>query len=242
MSKKLVIVIPAYNEERNISWVLKQIPRLSNFVVETLVINDGSKDNTASVAAEYGAIVINNKKNTGLGQAIREGLNEALKRKADIIINLDADGQYNPVEIKYLLRAFEIVKGKNIDLVLGTRLQNIEFNFGRMKIIGNKIISLLISFFISRKNIISDTQTGFRAISRDLAVVLIKMLKGKYTYTQEMIIHAKLNKFRIIEIPIHFYARRFGKSRLIKNPFIYLFRIMIICTKTYLQYKFPKYK
>ena len=240
MSQKLIIIIPAYNEERNISWVLKQIPMLSNFVVETLVINDGSEDYTASVAEEYGAIVINNKKNTGLGWAIRKGLNEALKRKADIIINLDADGQYNPVEIKNLLRAFEPVKGENIDLVLGSRLQHIEFNFSRMKVLGNKIISLLISFFISRKNIISDTQTGFRAMSKDLAVILVKRLKGKYTYTQEMIIHAKLNKFRIIEIPIHFYPRRFGRSRLIKNPVIYLFRIIIICIKTFLGYKLFK--
>jgi len=240
MSQKLVIVIPAYNEERNISWVLKQIPRLSNFKVETLVIDDGSEDTTASVAEEYGAIVINNKKNTGLGQAVRKGLNEALKRKADIIITLDADGQYNPVEIKNLLRPFEMPKEINIDLVLGTRLQNIEFNFDRMKILGNKIISLLVSFFISRKNIISDTQTGFRSISKDLAVVLVKRLKGNYTYTQEMIFHAKLNNFRIIEIPIHFYPRRFGRSRLIKNPFIYLFRIMIICVKTFLGYKLFK--
>ncbi|MCK4238608.1 MAG: hypothetical protein KAX33_05755, partial [Candidatus Lokiarchaeota archaeon] len=99
----------------------------------------------------------------------------------------------------------------------------------------------LISLFISRKSIISDTQTGFRAISKDLVEVLVKKLKGKYTYTQEMIIHAQLNNFRIIEVPIHFYQRRSGKSRLIRNPFIYLYKIVIICAKTFLDYKIKRH-
>ncbi|MBA7503261.1 Polyprenol monophosphomannose synthase [subsurface metagenome] len=237
MPKKVIIIIPAYNEERNISWVLKKIPNLPDYIVETIVINDGSEDNTALLAAKHGVIVINNKKNIGLGQTIRKGLVEALKRDADIIVNMDADGQYDPEEIRKLIKPFERVERARIDLVLGARLQNIEFKFGLLKSFGNKIISFLISLFISRKSIISDTQTGFRAISKDLVEVLVKKLKGKYTYTQEMIIHAKLNNFRIIEVPIHFYQRRSGKSRLIRNPFIYLYKIVIICAKTFLDYK-----
>lgn len=237
MPKKVIIIIPAYNEERNISWVLKKIPKLPDYLVETLVINDGSEDNTALLATKHGAIVINNKKNIGLGQTIKKGLRETLKRGADIVIHLDADGQYNPEEIKRLIKPFVKVEREKIDLVLGTRLQNIEFNFGPMKILGNKIISYLISLFISRKSIISDTQTGFRAISKELVEIFVKKLKGKYTYTQEMIIHTKLNNFKIVEVPIHFYQRRFGRSRLIKNPFIYLLRVIIICAKTYLGYK-----
>ena len=242
MPKKVLIIIPAYNEERNISWVLKKIPNLTDYLVETLVINDGSKDNTAFLAEKYGAIVINNKKHIGLGQTIKKGLREALKRGADIVIHLDADGQYNPEEIKRLIKPFEKVDRERIDLVLGTRLHNIEFNFGPMKIFGNKIISYLISLFVSRKSIISDTQTGFRAISKELTEILVKKLKGKYTYTQEMIIHTKLNNYKIIEVPIHFFQRKSGKSRLIRNPFIYLFKIIIICTKTYISYKIFKKK
>jgi glycosyltransferase involved in cell wall biosynthesis len=238
MPKKIVIIIPAYNEERNISWVLSKIPRLPDYIVETLVINDGSVDNTALVAKKLGALVINNKNNIGLGQTIKKGLIEALRREADIIVNLDADGQYDPEEMKNLIKPFEKVNIKKDILVLGTRLQNIEFKFGNMKIIGNKILSMLISFFISRKKVISDTQTGFRANSKDLVRILVKNLSGKYTYTQEMIIHAKLNNFRIIEVPIHFYKRRFGNSRLIKNPFIYLVKISVICFKTYISYRF----
>lgn len=241
MPKKVIIIIPAYNEERNISWVLKKIPNLLDYTFETIVINDGSEDNTALLAAKRGVIVINNNKNIGLGQTIRKGLVEALKRDADIIVNMDADGQYDPEEIKKLIKPFERVERARIDLVLGARLQNIEFKFGLLKSFGNKIISFLISLFISRKSIISDTQTGFRAISKDLVEVLVKKLKGKYTYTQEMIIHAKLNNFRISEVPIHFYQRRSGKSRLIRNPFIYLFKIVIICAKTYLDYNIKRH-
>ncbi len=241
MPKKVIIIIPAYNEAGSISWVLKKIPKLPYFIVETLVINDGSEDTTAFLVEKHGAIVINNNKNIGLGQTLRKGLVEALKRDADIIVNMDADGQYDPEEIRKLIKPFERVERARIDLVLGARLQNIEFKFGFLKSFGNKIISFLISLFISRKSIISDTQTGFRAISKDLVEVLVKKLKGKYTYTQEMIIHAKLNNFRIIEVPIHFYQRRSGKSRLIRNPFIYLFKIVIICAKTYLDYKIKRY-
>ncbi|MCK4238939.1 MAG: glycosyltransferase family 2 protein, partial [Candidatus Lokiarchaeota archaeon] len=117
MPKKVIIIIPAYNEERNISWVLKKIPKLPNFIVETLVINDGSEDTTAFLVEKHGAIVINNNKNIGLGQTIRKGLVEALKRDADIIVNMDADGQYDPEEIRKLIKPFERVERARIDLV-----------------------------------------------------------------------------------------------------------------------------
>jgi len=102
---------------------------------------------------------------------------------------------------------------------------------------GNKVMSLALSILLCIS--ISDGQTGFHGISRDLGLAF--RLRGEYTYTQEMIIQAKLNNFRIIEVPIHFYQRRSGKSRLIRNPFIYLFKIVIICAKTYLDYKIKRH-
>lgn len=240
MKKKLIVLIPAYNEEKNISWVLKRIPKIENYLVEILVINDGSKDNTAQVAEQSGAIVINHIKNLGLGRVIQKGLFEAMKRNADIIVTLDSDGQYDPIEIPNLIREFEKHGESPKILVLGARLQNIDFDFNSIKKLGNKLISYLVSFFISKRRVISDTQTGFRVISRELGTILVRFLRGKYTYTQEMIILAKLNDYKIIEIPIRFHQRRTGESRLIKNPFIYLIKIVLICARAYISFKLTK--
>ncbi len=240
MKFKIFVIIPAFNEEKTISWVLERVPKIDNYEIKTMVIDDGSTDRTAKIAEHHGAIVIQNEKNLGLGQTMLKGLEEALEREADIIISLDADGQYDPFEIPKMLKGFEYYKKQGVDLILGTRLRNIEFRFNSLNKLGNILISKLVSFFISRATPISDTQAGFRVVSKELAQILVKKMRGKYTYTQEMIIHAKFNNYNIAEVPIHFYQRRGGESRLVKNPMIYLLKVIVICAKTYLNYKITR--
>ena len=95
---KLIVIIPAYNEERTIKEVISKIPRVNKRISQTevIVVDDGSKDKTKEEAKEAGAIVVSHIGNKGVGVAFRTGIEEALKRKADVIVNIDGDGQFNP--------------------------------------------------------------------------------------------------------------------------------------------------
>ena len=118
---KLIVTIPAYNEENTIDKVIREIPRQIDGIdtVEVLVINDGSTDNTIAVAKDAGADhIITLKENQGLAFAFRTGLEEALKRGADIIVNTDADFQYNQQQIPDLVKP---VLEHKADIVLGSR-------------------------------------------------------------------------------------------------------------------------
>ncbi|WP_461866576.1 glycosyltransferase family 2 protein, partial [Thermococcus sp.] len=141
---KLIITIPAYNEEKTISNVIKEIKMLKpeDFEgkiedIKIVVVNDGSKDNTVKVAKESGAdIIVSFKRNRGLARAFRQGIETALEMGADIIVNIDADGQYNPKEIPKLVKP--ILEGK-ADIVLGSRFKGWIEYMPMQKRIGNKI-------------------------------------------------------------------------------------------------------
>jgi len=154
MQKKLIIVIPAYNEEKSILKVINSIPFVEGFNQEIIVINDGSTDNTYLEAKKTDAIVISNKENLGLGSTFKIGLQAALDRVADIIVNIDADGQYDSNHIPILVRTLEI---GNLDLVLGNRfLDDRELGKNFIKRLGNKNISIFNSKILLRqKEIVS---------------------------------------------------------------------------------------
>ena len=121
---KLVVIIPAYNEQETIAQVIKETPRKINGIkqVEIIVINDGSTDKTAEKAKQAGADeIINFKENRGLANAFKVGLEKAVEENADIIVNIDADLQYNPKEIPKLIQP--ILK-QQTDIVLGNRQIN----------------------------------------------------------------------------------------------------------------------
>ena len=209
---KLIITIPAYNEENSIDKVIKEIPReipgIEN--IQILVIDDGSLDNTPSVAIQAGANkILTHKYNMGLAKTFRDGLNEALQMGADIIVNTDADFQYNGTEIPKLIAP--IVEGR-ADIVLGDRQIDQLDHMPRGNLWGNKLATQVVRL-VTRLPI-NDAQTGFRAFSRDAALRM--NLTGDYTYTQETIIQAANKNLRIEQIPVEF-RRRVGKSRLISS-------------------------
>jgi len=213
---KLIVMIPAYNEEKSIRDVIEEIPRKIKGVdlVEILVINDGSVDNTLEEVKRAGADrVIIHKRNLGLGISFRDGLEEALNMGADIIVNTDADFQYNGGEIPLLIDP--ILKG-SADIVIGDRQIDTLDHMPSGKVIGNKLATWVTRFVTGLP--IRDAQTGFRAFSRDAA---LKMnLTGNYTYVQETLIQAANKNLEVVQIPIEF-RRRSGKSRLISNLFSY---------------------
>ncbi|HID43257.1 MAG TPA: glycosyltransferase [Archaeoglobaceae archaeon] len=205
---KIIVMVPAYNR------------------VDVLVIDDGSTDRTAEEAKKAGADhIISNKKNIGLAQTFKKGVDAAIELGADIIVNIDADGQYNPNEIPKLVKP--IIEGR-ADFVLGDRqidsLDHMPFG----KKIGNKIATWVTRFASGYP--VRDAQTGFRAFSREAA---LKMnLLGDYTYVQETIIQAVNNGMRVEQVPVEF-RRREGQSRLISSIWNYAGRAGLTIIRTY---------
>jgi len=213
---KLVITIPAYNEEHTLKKVIEEIPRSIPGIedVKVLVISDGSTDCTINVALQAGADkILSHKHNMGLAQTFRDGLNEALEMGADIIVNTDADFQYNGTEIPRLIAP--ILAG-TADIVLGDRQIDLLDHMPYGNLWGNKLATLVTRWATGLP--IKDAQTGFRAFTRDAALRM--NLTGEYTYTQETLIQAANKKLKIEQIPVEF-RRRGGKSRLISNIFGY---------------------
>jgi glycosyltransferase involved in cell wall biosynthesis len=230
-SLRLVIIIPAFNEEVTIGEVIRQIPRNVTEDVKVLVIDDGSTDNTADKARRAGADkTVSFIRNRGLAIAFKKGLAVAIEMGADIIVNIDADGQYDPQEIAALVKP--VVEGE-ADIVLGSRFKGwIEYMPKRNRL-GNALATQVTSFLSGLR--ISDAQTGFRALSREAALRL--NIISNYTYTQEMIIQAAQKGLTIIEIPCAFRARPKGESRLISNIFSYARRAGLTTLMTYRDYK-----
>lgn len=223
---RTIAIIPAYNEESTIGDVIKGT---SQFVDDILVINDGSTDHTIDVARNAGAIIIDNIVNRGLGKTIKRGYAEAIKHGADIIVQIDADGQYDPKEIPKLIQP--IIDNK-ADLVLGSRLENLKYEMPWLKKQGNKAFTWLLRRLTGAD--IKDGQTGFRATRKEVFETL--EIQGDFTYTQEMIVKVSKEGWRIANVPVNFYQRSIGESRLMSGPFSYAWRAWIIIIRTIRDY------
>ena len=230
----VVVSIPAYNEEATIAAVIRNIKGVlgkhRNYVYRVLVVDDGSTDRTAEVAKNEGAVVYSHPKNYGLAEAFRTEIQQFLKLKpeADVMVHIDADGQYKAEEIPLLLQKIE----HGNDFVLGSRFKGHIESMPIIKKLGNKAFSKVISQITRTK--VSDAQSGFRAFTREVAEA-IPIISG-HTYTQEQVIRVVKNKFRMAEVPVHF-AERKGKSRLIRNPFEYAIKAWINILRIYRDYE-----
>jgi glycosyltransferase involved in cell wall biosynthesis len=223
---KLIVIIPALNEEALIAGVIRRIPAQIDGIndMETIVVDDGSKDRTVAVARECGADTISFASNLGLGVAVRTGLAEAVKRGADIVVNIDADGQHNPEDIPALIGP--IMDGR-ADFVIASRFKDpaLTPDMQRLKLWGNRVMSRLVSTLSGRR--FHDVSCGFRAYSRRAAKALD--LKGSFTYTHESILFFAQRGFRIVELPVSVRgARESGESRIITNIWLYAFRVLVI--------------
>ncbi|MDO8480361.1 MAG: glycosyltransferase family 2 protein [Nanoarchaeota archaeon] len=213
---ELIVTIPAFNEAKTLGAVLESIKKEAKCKI--LVVDDGSTDNTAEVARKAGAITISHPANLGLAEAFRTEMREVLKLKPDVIVHMDADGQYLAKEIQKLVKP--VADGK-ADLVLGSRFLGKIESMPLLKRWGNKAFSRVISRMTRQR--ITDGQTGFRAFTPEVAKLA---MDSQHTYTQEQIVRAARERMRIVEVPIYF-ARRDGKSRLVSNPFEYAVKAWI---------------
>lgn len=225
---KVIVIIPAHNEEQKIGSVVTDIfTILKEMLVEVVVVDDGSTDRTAQIATEKGAYVVSHPIKFGLAETFRTEVKTCLNRNADIIVHIDADGQYLPSEIPKLLKGID----EGYDMVLGSRFLGTIEDMPSIKRIGNKLFSRVVSQITGLK--ITDAQTGFRAFKREVAQNID--IISNHTYTQEQIIKAA-RKYKIKEVPVYF-AKRDGPSRLIKNPFEYAIRAFITIIRIYRDFK-----
>lgn len=226
---KLVVLIPAYNEEENIEKVVLSIPRKIHGIdkVEVLVVNDGSSDKTVDYALNGGADkIISHKRNMGVGAAFNTGTRNAVMMNADILVTIDADSQFDSNQIPELIVP---ILNQQYDVVIGSRfLSQKPKNIPFIKKIGNKIFSKLVSGVIGQK--LSDTQTGFRAYSRE--ALLNVSVVNDFTYTQEVLIDLRFKGMQIGEIPVSVKYDDSRKSRVVKNIFSYSFRALSIIIRT----------
>jgi len=216
---KLVTTIPAYNEQDALAGVIAEIPRqiAGIEVVQVLVVDDGSSDSTVEIAKKAGADkVLSHERNEGLGVAFRDGLEAALEMGADIIVNIDADGQYDATEIPKLIGP---ILDNKADVVLGWRDVDTLGFMPRGKKIGNRVATWFTRTLSGLP--IKDAQTGFRAFSKEAALRL--ELAATYTYVQETLIQAKYHGLRIAQVPVNFRERE-GESRLIRSVYSYALR------------------
>ena len=227
---QIVVTIPAYNEEKTIGTLIARINKAlkGKYKYKVLVVDDGSNDKTKQVAKSSGAVVFSHPKNYGLAETFRTEIEKSLELGADVIMHIDADMQYQPEEIPKLIK--EIEKGN--DLVLGSRFMGKIEYMPWINRFGNKAFSDVVSQAAEMD--ISDAQTGFRAFTKELANKV--KIRSDHTYTQEQIIRAVKNKFRVKEVPVYF-AKRKDKSRLISNPFSYGLKAWINILRIYRDYK-----
>lgn len=209
---RLIITIPAYNEEENIAAVIKEIPRSIEGIseVKVLVLDDGSKDQTVQKAKDAGAdYIISHKKNKGLAKTFQDAINSALEKGADIIVNTDADNHYNQSRIPELVAP--ILKGE-ADLVIGSRDVKTVEGMSLVKRYLNLIGSYLTSKLGGLPHL--DVSTGFRAYSREAALRIA--VYSAHTYVHVTLLSAVDQKLVIKEVPIS--ARKVTRpSRLIKG-------------------------
>lgn len=232
---KLAVIIPAYNEEETIGEVIKLIPKVNARIskTEVIVVDDGSRDRTVEIAKSLGAYVVSHNGNKGVGKAFTTGIETALKRKASLIVNIDADGQFNPLDIPKLIQP---ILDKKADFVTASRFRDGTL-IGKMpiiKYIGNRIFTYLTSLLVGKK--FTDTQCGFRAYSREAALRL--NLYGKFTYTQEVFLDLANKGLRIKEIPLHIKAvRDNGKSKVVKSIPKYTLQALAIIIRAVRDYQ-----
>ena len=230
---KLVILVPAYNEEELIGQTIMQIPRkiLGVSKVEVLVVDDGSTDKTVDIALNAGIDkIVSHNQNLGVGASFMTGVRNAISMNADILVTLDADSQFNSKQIPELI--LPIMK-KQLDVVIGSRFLRKTPSMPKIKMIGNKIFAKIVSLVISQK--LSDTQTGFRAYSKE--ILLLVSVVNEFTYTQEVLIDLKFKGARIGEIPVDVKYDDKRKSRVVKNIFNYSVNALSIILKSFITHR-----
>jgi len=218
--KKIAVIVPSFNEEATVGAVIRgSVDAIRSLGLEgtVFVIDDGSADLTVERAESAGATVVRHEANAGVGRAFRTGLEQALAWGADFVANIDADGQFEPRNLRLLIDP--LIKG-TADFAVGSRFKKgaVAPPMPWTKRLGNFLVSRLVSGITGRR--IWDVSCGFRAYNREAALRM--SLDCDFTYTHESIIDLLAKGMRLAEIPVRVRARQGGgESRVARSLFQY---------------------
>ena len=231
----LLVVIPALNEEKTVASVIRGIPGDLPGVsrVEVLVVDDGSSDRTAEEARAAGARVISHDSTRGVGAAFRTALRHAIDSGADLLVSIDADGQFDPADIPRLI---EPVLAGAADFTTASRFADpalVPSMPGR-KLWGNRVMARLVSGLTGQ--VFRDVSCGMRCYSRRAAMSIHPI--AHFTYTQEVFLNLAFQQMRIVEVPVRVRGeRQHGDSRVASNLFRYALHTMGIIFRCYRDYR-----
>lgn len=230
--RKLIIQIPCYNEAETLGISLAALPRsVPGFdKVEWLIIDDGSQDNTVEVALAHGVDhVVRHTQNLGLARGFMSGLHACMQLGADVIVNTDADNQYNADDIPLLTAP---ILEHRADIVVGARPISTIAHFSFIKKCLQKLGSWVVR--AASKTDIADAPSGFRAISREAAQRLVVF--NSYTYTLETIIQAGQRNMAILSVPIRVNGD-LRPSRLVRSIPSYVQRSILTIIRVFIIYR-----
>ena len=191
--KRIVVVIPAYNEERFIGSV---ILRLLQYPVKIIVVDDGSSDETAKIAAAGGALVFKHGQNLGKAKALNTGIKEACQMDPDVIVVIDGDGQHMPEDLEKLISP--VINGE-ADIVVGSRYLENRSNVPRHRLFGHRFFNILTG--MTSNIMLTDSQSGYRAFSPNIFINGLFESSG-FTVESEMQFFAKEHGLRVVEVPV----------------------------------------
>ena len=228
---KLIIQIPCYNEAETLTIALDDLPRHIDGVdeIETLIINDGSRDDTVRVAREWGVNhIVSFRRNRGLARGFMAGLDACLRNGADLIVNTDADNQYCGQDIETLLQP--ILRGE-ADIVIGERPIDQTEHFSPIK----KKLQHFGSYIVRKASgtDVMDAPSGFRAYTREAAMGINVI--NNYTYTLETIVQAGNSRMAVRSVPVRTNPE-LRKSRLFNSMFAYVKRSIVTILRAFMMY------
>ena len=202
---RTLVILPAFNEEAALRDVLEEL-RLYCPDLDVLVVDDGSSDGTAAVAAGEGVPVAKLPFNLGIGGALQTGFRYAVSHGYDRAVQFDADGQHDPTQVAVLLRALD----KGADLVIGSRFAEggCDYDVGRVRGGAMGVLRLALKLLSGRA--FSDTSSGFRAFSAPLLEYYASSYPTDYMESPEALLLACQRGFRVVEVPVRMRARVAG--------------------------------
>ncbi len=202
-----VAVIAAYNEDRFIGSV---VLKTRQYVDHVIVVDDGSADQTAAVAAEAGAEVLSHTTNSGKAQAINTGLQRARELNASIVVLLDADGQHDPSEIPALVAPIE---AKQVDVVVGSRFLTVRSRIPRWRTWGQHALTMATN--VASGVALTNSQSGYRALSSKALKSMAFRPEGGFSIESEMQFLVQQHQLTVEEVPVHVTYAEPSK----RNPF-----------------------
>jgi len=204
---RILLIIPAYNEGKNIEKLISKINSECDSAVDILIINDCSTDDTQSICNDINALTINLPCNLGIGGAVQTGYKYARLHDYDIAIQVDGDGQHKP---EYIMDLVRYITEEKADMVIGSRFINKEgFQSTFMRRVGIAYFTYLLKFL--SKRVITDPTSGFRACNKKVINEFSKRYPVDYP-EPESIMYLLRNGYRIKEVPVIMQERKEGKS------------------------------